>query len=189
MDLGKITAKKPLKLLLLLLTSLIISTASAAIYYSLTMEPDVTVAGLTIKFTDGDDTTAGSTVYDAWCGLALKSYPNATLTYDQAVNITNDDSSNGHSMRLRHVSITPDGSAYVGGNFTYINMTIIAANGTEVVSFDYTNDGTDWSPPSTTSYYYMQADEEWAVKVETLSPAGATVDTVCNIEIAVDVQE
>jgi hypothetical protein len=189
MDLGKITAKKPLKLLLLLLTSLIISTASAAIYYSLTMEPNVTVAGLTIIFTNGDDTTAGSTVNDAWCGLALKSYPNATLTYDQAVNITNDDSSNGHSMRLRHVSITPDGSAYVGGNFTYINITIIAANGTEVVSFDYTNDGTDWSPPSTTSYYYMQADEEWAVKVETLSPAGATVGTVCNIEIAVDAQE
>ena len=92
MELRKIPFKKSMKLLTLLLTSMLIATASAAVYYSITAEPQVTVTGLTIKFTTGDD-SAGSTVYDAWCGLALKSYPNATLTYDQAVNITNSDSS------------------------------------------------------------------------------------------------
>ena len=189
MELRKIALKKPLKLLTLLLTSMLIATASAAVYYSITAESDVTVTGLTIKFTDGDDTTSGSTVYPAWCGLALKSYPNATLTYDQAVNITNSDSSNSHSFQLRHVSITPDGSTAVGGNFTYINMTVIASNTTVIMSFDYTNDGTDWSPPGDTGYFTMLADEVWTVKVETLSPTGATVGTVCDIRIAVDVQE
>ena len=189
MELRKIASNKWVKLLTLLLTSMLIATASAAVYYSITMEPKVTVTGLTVKFTDGDDTTTGSTVYDAWCGLALKSYPNATLTYDQAVNITNSDSTSGHSILLRHVSITPDGSSYVGGNFTSIKFYVIASNSSQIVSFEYTNNGTDWSPPATTNYYWMQADEEWTVKVETLSPTGATVGTVCTIVIAVDAQE
>jgi hypothetical protein len=189
MDLRTITAKKPLKLLVIMLSWLIVASASAAVYYSLTMEPSVTVTGFTIEFSNGDDTTADSTVYDAWCGLGLRSYPNATLTYDQAVNITNTDGANGHSFQLDHVSITPDGSAYVGGNFTYINMTVVAGNGTELASFDYTNDGTNWSPPSATSYLYMQASEEWTIKVVTLSPAGATEGTVCDIMISVNVQE
>lgn len=189
MDLRKLTAGKPLKLLVILMLWMVMATVSAAVYYSLTAEAEVTVTGLTVKFTNGDDTPAGSTVYDAWCGLALKSYPNATLTYDQAVNITNGDISYGHSIQLSHVSITPDGSSYVGGNFTYIYMTIVASNGTEIVSFDYTNDGTDWSPPADTGYYWMLPSEVWTVKVETLSPAGATVDTVCDLVVAVDVQE
>jgi len=45
MDLGKITAKKSLKLLLLLLTSLIISTASAAICAMITGKPVEEVTG------------------------------------------------------------------------------------------------------------------------------------------------
>jgi len=189
MELRKIPFKKSMKLLTLLLTSMLIATASAAVYYSLTAEPQVTVTGLTVKFTDGDDTTAGSTVNDAWCRLTLKSYPNATLTYDQAVNLTNTDGSNAHSVQLRHVSITPDGSAYVGGNFTSITFYLLNDAGTQQTSFAYTNDGTDWTTPSATGYYSIPATNEWTIKVETLSPAGATVDTVCSIEIAVDVQE
>jgi hypothetical protein len=188
-ELRKIPFKKSMKLLTLLLTSMLIATASAAVYYSLTAEPQVTVTGLTVKFTNGTDTSTGSTVYDTWCRLALKSYPNATLTYDEAVNLTNTDGSNAHSVQLRHVSITPDGSSYVGGNFTSMTFYLIDENGTQQTSFAYTNNGTDWTTPSATGYYSIPAGEDWAIKVETLSPAGATVGTVCNIEIAVDVQE
>ncbi|MCZ2809578.1 MAG: hypothetical protein O2V44_09515 [Candidatus Bathyarchaeota archaeon] len=189
MELRELLSKKPVKFLTLLLTAMLITSASAAVYYSITMEPEVTVTGLTVTFTDGDDTTTGSTVNAAWCSLALKSYPNATLTYDQAVNLTNTDGSNAHSVQLRHVSITPDGSSYVGGNFTSINFYLIAQNATQITAFTYANDGTNWSPPADTGYYLIPQSEEWAIKVETLSPAGATIGTVCNIEIAVDVQE
>ncbi len=189
MDLRKISGKKSLKLLLLLVTSMIITTASATVYYGLTMEPRVTVTGLTVTFTSGDDTPAGSTVQDEWCRLLLKSYPNATLTYDQAVNLTNTDGSNAHSVRLRHISITPDGSSYVGGNFTSIKFYLLNAAGTEQTSFAYTNNGTHWTTPPTTGYYSIPAGNEWTIKAETLSSSGATVGTDCDIQIAVDVEE
>lgn len=189
MGLRKIAFGRPVKLLTLLLSSMIIGTASAAVYYTLVMEPRVTVTALTVKFVNGGDTPAGSTVNDAWCRLLLKSYPNATLTYDQAVNISNTDASNAHSIQLRHVSITPDGTAYVGGNFTSIKFYLLDHTGAQQTTFIYTNNGTHWSPPSDTGYYSIPANKEWIFKVETLSPAGATVNTVCDIEIAVDVQE
>jgi hypothetical protein len=181
--------RKSLDLIVLLLISVFVITASASVYYSITMEPRVTTTGLTVEFTNGDDTPIGSTVNAAWCRLLLKSYPNATLTYDQAVNLTNTDGSNPHSVQLSHVSITPDGSSFVGGNFTSIKFYLVAQNGTQITSFEYANNGTYWSPPADTSYYSIPASEEWTIKVETLSPAGATVGTDCDIQIAVKVQE
>lgn len=190
MNLRKITAKKSLKLLILMLAWMIVATASAAIYYNLTMQPQVFTSTPAIKFESAADTPSGSTVNDAWCLLKLKSYPNATLTYEQAVNISNTEGV-PHGIKLSHVDITPiSGNADVS-NFTYINMTVWAQNGTYVGSFNYTTSGTTtWGLPTDwASYQYMQANEKWLVKVQTLSPADADTGIVANIVIAVDTQE
>jgi len=167
---------------------MLIATASATIYYSLTMEPRVTVSTPVVNFVSGDDTPTGSTVNDAWCRLLLKSYPNATLTYEKAVNISNTDSV-AHSMQLRHVDITPASGNSDVGNFTSITFKLVNSTGSVQATFEYTVSGTTWTTPSDTGYYSIPASTQWTIKVETLSPATASAGIVCDIEIAVDVQE
>lgn len=168
---------------------MLIASASAAVYYSLTWQPSVTVQGApAISFTDGDDTPAGSTVNSAWARLLFKSYPNATLTYDEGMNISNTDSVS-HQIRLRHLSISPTSGNEAVSNFTLIRFTLIAQNGTTATTFEYSTSGDTWNTPSTTNYYIIPANEEWTLKVETLSPAAATASTEASLQIALDVQE
>jgi len=188
MVLKKIPFRKSLKALTLLLTSMLIATASAAVYYSITMEPKVTTTALFVKFVSAGDTPGGSTVNDAWCRLLLKSYPNATLTYEQAVNISNTDSG-AHSVRLRHINISPSSGSSDVGNFTRIKFYLLNENGVEQTTFEYTTTGNSWNTPATTSYYSIPGNTKWIIKAETLSPAGASIGIECNIQIAVDVQE
>jgi hypothetical protein len=90
-------------------------------------------------------------------------------------------------VRLRHVSITPaSGSAGVS-NFTFINFTLVQANGTTVSSFDYTTSGNNWTTPSM-SYLSLAGNTEWTVEIQTRAAAGATNGLTCSIVIAVDVQ-
>ena len=188
MELRKIASKKPLKLLTLLLTAMLIATASAAVYYSLTLRPQVTVTGLTVKFDGAADTSSGSNVNDAWTLLALKSYPNVTLTYDRVVDINNTDGS-AHGILLRHVSISPNNTAEAG-NWTSITFYLYDENGTLKESMSYTQSLDVWTvTPTQTSSYSVPGSAVWYLKVETLSPATAETGKVLNIEIAVDVQE
>ena len=192
MELKGILSRKPVKFLTLLLTAMLIASASAAVYYSLSMQPQVTVSTPTIRFESGTDTPANSSVTDAWCMLNLKSYPNATLTYDDAVNISNTDLNSAHSFKLKHSSVTPANGSATVGNWSYIKFVIYDENGTQMASLNYTVSSTDWilEPVNgETSSLNIPADKDWTVKVITLSPATATIGQVCNIEISVDVTE
>ncbi len=189
MEIKKILSSKSMKLLTLLLTSMLIASASAAVYYSLTWQPRVTVQGApAVSFTNGDDTPVGSTVNSAWARLLFKSYPNATLTYDEGMNISNTDSVS-HQIRLRHLSITPASGNMAVSNFTTIRFTLIAKNGTTATTFQYTTSGDTWNTPATTNYYIIPASQEWTLKVETLSPAAATAGTEANLQMALDILE
>jgi len=183
--------KKSSKFLILLLASILVGTANAAIFYSLTMQPQVTVSAPVIKFDHADDEPSGSTVDDAWCLLAAKSYPNATLTYEQAVNLTNTDSA-PHSFMLRCISITPANGNSEVGNWTSIKFLVYNSTGGYVFSLNFTVSSNNWvlAPVSgQTAYYSIPASTSWSIRLETLSPATATEGKVCNIQIAVDVQQ
>jgi hypothetical protein len=189
MNLKKISSKKSITLLTLILASILISTASAAVYYSMIAQPAVTITVAPIVFAQGNDWPSDSTLGSngTWVSLALKAYPNATLFYDQPLNISNTDAAS-HTFRLRHVSITPaSGSADVG-NFTFINFVVQNAAGASQATFNYTTSGNTWTNPSTTSYMTLPASTQWIIYVETKSAAGATSGIVANIQIAVDVQ-
>jgi len=189
MELKETLSKKPVKFLTLLLTAMLIATASAAVYYSLSMQPQVTVTGLTVRFYTAPDTPSSSTVNPAWCLLALKSYPNATLTYDKAVYINNTDG-DPHQIQLVHVSISPANNTASVGNWTFIRFYLYNSTGL-VTSFNYTTTGDYWNLPtnSPTGYFSMPASTGWWIKVETRSPANAVVNEVCTIVMSVDVQE
>jgi hypothetical protein len=183
-------AKKSVKLLVLLLSSLLIASASAAVYYSMIMQPSVTVTGATIVFASGTDFPSGSVLgsNSTWVSLALKAYPNATLIYDQPLNISNTDSAQ-HTFRLRHVSITPaSGNAQVA-NFTFFNFVVENTAGVAQASFNYTTSGTTtWTTPTTTSYMPLPANTQWIIYVETKAAAGANAVTA-NLVISVDVTQ
>jgi len=190
MNLKRSGSRKSITLLALILASILISTVSAAVYYSMITQPAVTVSVAPIVFAQGNDWPSGSTLGSngTWVGLALKAYPNVTLVYDQPLNLSNTDSSS-HTFRLRHVTITPaSGNAQVG-NFTFINFVVENAAGVSQASFNYTVSGTTWSTPATTSYLTLPANTQWIIYVETKATAGATSDITANIEISVDVQQ
>jgi len=172
------------------LASILVGTANAAIFYSLTMQPQVTVSTPVIKFASAPDEPSGSTVYDAWCRLTAKSYPNATLTYEKAVYLNNTDGVNPHSFMLRYVSISPSNSTSVA-NWNSIKFLVYNSSG-YVFSLNFTVSSNNWilAPSSgQTGYYSIPKSTGWWIRLETLSPATAIKGEVCNIQIAVDVQQ
>jgi len=181
--------KKAVKLLILLLSSLLIASASASVYYSMIMQPTVTITSATIVFATGNDWPSGSTIgtNSTWVSLALKAYPNATLTYDQPLNISNTDAAS-HNFRLRHISITPATGQSAVGNFTSINFVVQNTTGVSQASFNYTTTGTSWNTPSPTGYMTLPANTQWIIHVDTTAVAGANAVTA-NLQIALDVQQ
>jgi len=172
---------------------MLIASASAAVYYSLTMEPKVTISQASVQFAQGSDWSkvAGSIgTNNTWCSLSLKAYPNATLTYEQPLNISNT-AGTSKNIKLRHVSISPDSGDASVSNFTFVKFVLLDASGNAVSggSFNYTTSGDTWNLPSSMSYKTIPATTEWTVWIETKAAAGATKDIVASIVIAVDVQE
>lgn len=188
MNVRKIKSKKALKLLGLLISAMFIATASAAVYYSLSMESQITVGTTWVKFVTAGDTPGAATVEDSYCSLPLITYPNTTVTYEHAVGINNTDMSDPHSIRLRHVSVTPDSDPDVS-NFTSITFYLLDASNVTQATFEYNTTSTSWNTPPTTGYHSILNNTEWFIKVETLSPAGAQAGVDCTIVIAIDVQQ
>ena len=177
---------KPLKMVLLLISSLIIATVSAATYTTLTMKSQITISAL-VHFSDGADTPTGSNVQNSYCSLQLSCYPNATTTYEQAVNVTNTDN-DLHSIRLRHVSISGNGTALVS-NFTSITFYLLNSSGYQKASITYTTSGNYWQvSPTQTNYFDIPALTDWTIKVVIVTAADAQTSVSCTIEIALDVQ-
>lgn len=120
----------------------------------------------------------------------LKAYPNVTLTYEQAVNISNTDTAS-HSIRLRSVSISP-ASGWDVANFTSISFKICDVTGTTLETLTYTVTGTGassaWSSPSPTGYQSLPASTEWSIRVEVVTKPSATPSIVMNIDMRLDVQ-
>ncbi|RLI10628.1 hypothetical protein DRO42_00525 [Candidatus Bathyarchaeota archaeon] len=189
--LGQLLSKRSVKLLFLLFTAIVISTASTTVYYALLSSSSVTTAEAVVHFTAGGDSTAAG--YSAGTNetyaqlTSLKAYPNVTLTYEQAMNVTNTDTSS-HQIRLRHVSISPSSGDSSVGNFTQIDFKLVDKSGTVQATLTYTTTGDTWNTPSPTSYVSIPASTQWAIRVETKAVAGAKKSIACSIEIAVDVQ-
>ena len=179
--------RKALDLIVLLMISVFVISVSAQVYYSLSMESEITVGTTWVKFVNATDTPAAATVEDSYCSLPLITYPNATVTYEHALGVNNTDTGAVHSIRLRHVSVAPDSDPDVG-NFTSITFYLLDASNATQATFAYNTTGNSWNTPPTTGWYQIPQGTEWFIKVETVSPAGATTDVSCTIVIAIDAQ-
>ena len=176
------------KLALGLLLLTLVSTASAVVYYSLTLRVVVTSAAPKVIFiTGGDSTAAGATIgtnstYAKLTGI--KSYPNATSIYEKALNVSNTDTA-AHSIRLRSVSITGGSSSY-GTNGILIKLVDVAGAVQGTITY---NGGGSWSTSgSPTSYVSLPASTQWTIRVDSTLSAGQAAGVATTVEIALDVQ-
>lgn len=180
-----------MKLVTLLLTSMLIATASAAVYYSLSMQPSVTISEAAVKFEQGTDWPGGTMGNNGtWCTISLKAYPNATLTYEEPLNLSSAGS--GRNFHLTYKSGLVNG--WSAANWTFINFTIVDAGGTPVSGgeFDFYTTGTGasatWHTP-TMSDLTIPATTKWTIKIETKAAENAWLNQVVSMVITVDVTE
>jgi len=180
--------RKSLDLIVLLVISMLIIAASAAIYYAMLAQTTATVAVASVYFTTGGDSLGILTLgtNDTYASLSLDAYPNVTLYYDQAVNLT---ATAAKEVQLRHVSINPDDNDPSVSNFTSVVFRLIKADGTEVGNLTYSAAGDVWTEPATpTGYVSIVNGEEWTIKIEIKAAAGASTGVSTTIVIAVDVK-
>ncbi len=178
--------RKPIKLLALLLTSMLIATTSAAVYYSLTMTSTVTIGATYVKFVEGTDASKAGVTISTDGKIAtiasLAAYPNATTTYLDPIKVNNTHASSSYYIRLRSVSITGNYS-----NFSYINFTLQSST---LISLNYTG-GASWSiDPSDgdTDWIELPANTGYSIVIETRATDTATSGSA-TIVIAVDVSD
>jgi hypothetical protein len=180
--------RRSLDLIVLLLISFLVVTASAAIYYAMLARSTATISVAAVYFKNGGDSSGILTLgtNDTYAKLDIDAYPNVTLYYDQAVNLT---ATAAKQIQLRHVSISPDDGDQSVSNFTSVVFRLIKADATEVGTLSYSTTGDTWNEPAApTGYVSIGAGEEWTIKIEIKATAGATAGVSTTIVIAVDVQ-
>ena len=180
--------KKRIDLLVLLLISALVVSASAAVYYTMNGQTTATIAQPTVYFIAGGDSSGILTLgtSNTYARLNLNAYPNVTVYYEQAVNLT---ATTAKEVQLKHVSISPDDGDPSVSNFTSIVFRLIRASGAEVGALTYTTTGDVWNEPlAPTGYVSISAGEKLAIKVEIRASAGATTGVSTTVAIAVDVK-
>jgi len=177
--------RKSLDLIVLLMISVFVISASAAVYYSLGMTSTITTAANDVYFVLGPDNgTATVTLFNdnkSATLASLKAYPNLTMTYDDPIRVRNNNTGTSFNVRLRPVSRSGNAQYFV-----FINFTL---NTTTPVSLNYTSNGVSWTDPSETGFVQVDANTEYAIRVQTMANATATSGQVANIEIAIDVED
>lgn len=184
MELRELLSKKPVKFLTLLLTAMLIASASAGVYYSLTMTSTIEVQATYVYFTLGDDSATANVNLSSdnrSAQLSLEAYPNVTTTYTDPIRVINNGTAPAN-VRLANVSAS--GSA---SDFVFVNFTLM---GTSEQQLNFTVVGGAWTSSGPTDWMQLDAtdpDTEWSIKIETKAATGATSGTA-TIEIKVDVE-
>jgi hypothetical protein len=181
--------RKGIKLAVLLLTSLLIAFASVAAYTEMFMHgTQISIGTAGVKFEAGADTnTMGGSDAINTPGTEVTFdqippiQPGETIPYDQAVNITNNSGST-KSINMSLYSHTGNFST----NFDYVNITIIAANGTTLGnSIEIVSSGTN---VTSTGSLQMAQGETWTVKWIIKAKTGATNGHSFDITLKVKVE-
>ena len=186
MELREKLSRRPVKFLTLLLTALLVATASAAMYYSLTMTSTITVYKANVYFVEGSD-NATSTAYVYLDSLkttatltGLRAYPNLTFTYSNLTMVRNNATSGMTQIRLAP-DVAPSGNAT---DFVYVKFML---NGTSARWLNYTVTGGSWNTPSASNWITIGTSTQWPIVIITKANATATVGNQVTIGITVDV--
>jgi hypothetical protein len=177
--------RKRIDMLVLLLISAFVVSASAAVYYVMSMQSTATIAAAPVYFINGGDSSGVLTrgTNNTYASLSLIAYPNVTNIYEQAANLTATSAS--HQVQLVPVSVTPDNSISVA-NFTSIVFRLVRSNGAQVANLTYSTSGNTWIIPSATNYVPIGNGEKLAIRIEVKAAAGAISGVSTTIGISVN---
>ncbi|MCD6431763.1 hypothetical protein J7L33_03555 [Candidatus Bathyarchaeota archaeon] len=188
MKMSSLNNRKIIKFAMLLLTSMLISFASVAAYTELFMHGNtITIGTASVSFTQGDDTTTmggSDAINDQGTEVTFDQIPNIepgeVRTYNEAVNITNGAGST-KTINISLYSLSGNWSQ----NFDYINITVIAKNGTAVGNtIKIVSSG---SNVTSTGDISMPPGEEWAIKwvikAKTTATNGQSITIVFKVEV------
>lgn len=188
MKIDNLNHRKAVKLVTLLITSLLISFASVAAYSEMFMHgSNITIGTATVTFTAGDDTATmggGDAINTQGTEVTFDTIPNIepgeVRTYNEAVNITNGAGST-KTINISLYSLSGSWSP----NFDYINITVIAANGTAVgTTIKIVSSGTN---TTSTGDISIPAGEEWAIKWVIKAKTDATNGQAITITFKIEV--
>ncbi len=181
-------AKKSLKLIALLATSLLISFVSAQTYTELFMSGSpISIGSAGVTFTTGSNTTTmggGDAINAAGTEVTLDTIPaiepGQTITYDQAVNITNNSGST-KTLNVSLYSLTGTFSA----NFDYVNITVFNGAGVAQGS-NIELVGTGSNTTSTGSLSMANGTiwiVRWIIKAKTTATNGQSISLTLKVKV------
>jgi hypothetical protein len=151
-----INYKKSAKLILLLISTLLIATASAAIYNYMNMDATIGVEGMTLEWVSGSDaSSAGTQISGVTCSLtSLKGPANGTRTYSDPARLNNTGiSSTTFNLTIDQVSgDTAQMNSIVVRLYNYSNdasmgtLTVWSggSQGSDLTSLTIGANGTQW---------------------------------------------
>jgi len=124
MNIEKIRSRKALKLLGLLISAMLIATASAAYYAQMFMYAHVTVAGQYVEFVSAGNTTElDGTIVSGGAEVTfgdMLGYNGSLASWSEAVNITNNHASQDYNVTLEY----HEWNGYTETKLRYINITM-----------------------------------------------------------------
>jgi len=185
----KINARKSLKFVMLLISALIIGTASAAVYNYMQITATVGVKGFDVNFYAGEDTSkAGGTISSDRQTVTftdMKGLSGQPITYSDSVRICNNGSVS-HNIKLEIQSHSYSGNAET--TLDYINITIW--NDGSVVDYlrlDPNND--NGGTRSATGFNSLSGNNSWwRIQWDILWFSNATINDSVSIVLKITVE-
>lgn len=178
MGLRKIVLERPVKLLTLLLTSMLIATASAAVYNYMYMEATpISVYAAKVVFENGSDATEAGTspgtngTYVKF--TSMSGWPNATRVYENATVIHNTDGSINFPCQLSVDSFS-------GANIDELYVRLFDDTDTyhSTVQVHGTSNSTTFTIGSGEVWRV-----EWRIKWSATTPTGSTATATLTLRV------
>jgi hypothetical protein len=163
--------KKSLKIVTLMITALLIATASAEIYNYMYINGTGTITTTGLRWGIGPDAPAGTTITGPTVTVALTTNEGNPRNYTQCLNVTNLDAS-AHSFNITVSSSTGD-----VGNFTEFNLVLFDASSSQVAVLDLLTQGSDATSLS------IGASEVWPILFELIPIASPTPDAAVTFQV------
>ena len=180
---------KSIKMLILTLMSVLVISATAAMYYSLTMTSSTGVYKANVYFVEGSDNGTSTVVLtlDSTNTTAtitgLRAYPNMTFTYENVTLVRNNSTTAASNIRLTPGITTPANPA----DFVYVKFMLNATIPGDRRWLNYTSNGVSWTVPPASSWTSIGDETQWPIVIMTMANSTATIGSTVTIGITIDV--
>ena len=171
--------KKSLKLVVLLISSIIISTASATVYNQLFQSATITVSSYALQWISGTDSVSFSGEGTAYCSISLSAPEDGGRNYTDPVRLNNTENVQ-HTFNLTVDSVSGDTP-----HLEYIYIRLYDSSGTYKGTFAVWSNGAQNTQSS--GPYVIEANDywifEWDIKWNSASTSTSSVSVTLRVDV------